>query len=158
MSLKVCDNCGKQFDRDNRHRSRNKHYFCCKEFAYEFKIKKQFVKCDWCGKPIYKKRSDIERSTHNFCNRGCYLDFVNFEKAGAYNQIVAGKCLYRSLVEIRIGRTLSSDEQVHHIDGNHRNHRPENLVVVTRSEHSKIHAPMKERDKLGRFIKKKSNA
>lgn len=56
---------------------------------------------------------------------------------------------------MKIGRELSSGEQVHHIDGNHTNNSADNLMVVTKSEHMKIHAGMKRRDKSGCFVKEK---
>jgi len=117
-------------------------------------VKKIYVSCDWCGNPIYKKRSDVARNEHNFCDYGCYIDYVNFEKAGADNQMISGEKLYRRLAEMKIGRKLQENEDVHHIDGNHLNNDFANLKVVTASEHMKIHASQKERDCHGRFIKK----
>ena len=76
------------------------------------------------------------------------------EAPQAYNQRVAGEVLYRYIAGRKIGRSLSSTEEVHHIDGNHMNNDPENLAVVSKSEHARRHATGKERDKHGRFIKK----
>ena len=152
-SLKICDNCGQQFEYRGRHKKRNHHFFCCPECGFAFKEKRIYVNCDWCGKPILKKRSDVARNKHNFCNPGCYIDFINFSNAGAPNQKVSGQILYRKLAEMKIGRQLTPDEEVHHIDGNHLNNSPENLEVVTASEHSKIHAGQKARDQHGRFTK-----
>ena len=153
-SLRTCDNCGKIFEYRGNHKKRNEHFFCCPECSYEFKVKKIYVSCDWCGNPIYKKRSDVARNEHNFCDYGCYIDYVNFEKAGADNQMISGEKLYRRLAEMKIGRKLLENEAVHHIDGNHLNNDFANLKVVTASEHMKIHASQKERDCHGRFIKK----
>lgn len=153
--IKICANCGKEFEYKGHHTSRNKHFFCCTECVYEFKNVQMLVNCDWCGKPFYKKRSAVARTKHNFCDHNCYRDFINFEQAGATNQIVDGKCLYRKLAEIKIGRPLQSNEEVHHIDGNHENNNPDNLKVLTASEHSKLHAAMKRRDSHGRFTKQR---
>ena len=70
----------------------------------------------------------------------------------AYN-IRAPKCTYKMsyqarkngrehqiIAEIMIGRPLKPNEVVHHIDGNKRNNDANNLIVVTRSEHIRIHA------------------
>jgi len=46
------------------------------------------------------------------------------------HRLVAGKKLHRP---------LSSNEIVHHIDGNKLNNKPSNLQVVTKSEHWRIH-------------------
>lgn len=112
------------------------------------------ILCDWCGKPIYKKRSDVARNKHNFSDYGCYIDFINFEQAGAVNQKVSGEAAYRKLAEMKIGRHLQEDEEVHHIDRNHCNNIFANLEVLTASEHSKIHAAQKVRDSLGKFTKR----
>jgi hypothetical protein len=46
---------------------------------------------------------------------------------------------HRLVMESILGRKLTDDEVVHHIDGNKQNNAPENLVVLTRSEHARIH-------------------
>lgn len=47
--------------------------------------------------------------------------------------------LHRHIASIKIGRWLSTEEHVHHIDENKLNNAPDNLEVLTRSEHSKRH-------------------
>lgn len=46
---------------------------------------------------------------------------------------------HRAVMEKHLGRKLSRDEHVHHIDGDRTNNDISNLVVLTRGEHSKIH-------------------
>lgn len=150
---KVCDNCGKKFISRDRHGSRNRHHFCSRECGWNFKIKQILVRCDWCGKLFKKKRSDIARSGHNFCSHGCYLDYINLQCAGSKNQRVCGEVLYRYLAGKKMGRELTTQEEVHHRDGNHFNNAIDNLSVVSKSEHARIHAARKERDSHGRFVK-----
>lgn len=45
------------------------------------------------------------------------------------------------LMELKIGRKLTSDENVHHIDGNRSNNDYSNLLLLTRIEHSCLHNP-----------------
>jgi len=50
-----------------------------------------------------------------------------------------GKPEHVFFAEQVLGRELRPDEVVHHIDRNKRNNSLDNLVVMTRSEHSKLH-------------------
>lgn len=51
-----------------------------------------------------------------------------------------GRPLHDVIAEIKIGRKLEKGEHVHHIDGNKQNNEPENLQVLTASEHMRLHA------------------
>lgn len=46
---------------------------------------------------------------------------------------------HRYIMEQYLGRKLRKDEVVHHKDGNKRNNDIENLVLMSRSEHSREH-------------------
>lgn len=46
---------------------------------------------------------------------------------------------HRAVMEAHLGRTLSSDEVVHHKNGNKKDNRLENLEVMTRAEHIREH-------------------
>ena len=54
---------------------------------------------------------------------------------------VAGKAksVHTLIMEQILGRPLEENEIVHHINGNKRDNRPENLQVMTRSEHAVLH-------------------
>lgn len=50
------------------------------------------------------------------------------------------KYYHRVIVEQYIGRKLQSDEMVHHIDCNKNNNDIHNLVVLSKSDHTKVHS------------------
>lgn len=61
--------------------------------------------------------------------------------AGHYYKSERGRCIpvHRQVAERLAGRQLDPDEVVHHINGNGMDNRPENLRIMTRSQHSTIH-------------------
>lgn len=50
------------------------------------------------------------------------------------------KYLHRLIVEEQLGRELKITEQVHHIDHDKLNNSPDNLIVLTPSQHAKYHS------------------
>ncbi|MFA4826469.1 MAG: HNH endonuclease [Methanoregula sp.] len=46
---------------------------------------------------------------------------------------------HRLVMEKKIGRFLLRKEHVHHINHNNQDNRPENLMILSRGEHSRIH-------------------
>lgn len=50
---------------------------------------------------------------------------------------------HRMVAESKIGRKLQKGEHVHHINGDKLDNRPENLMVLSASEHVKLHAKMR---------------
>lgn len=76
-----------------------------------------------------------------------YVEITMGEHKGRLEHIV--------VMEDIIGRRLYSNECVHHIDHNRSNNAPENLVLMTRSEHARLHAiensENRQRDAAGRY-------
>lgn len=83
-------------------------------------------------------------------------------KANGYVEITRGENKFRSvhvvIMENRIGRRLRKDETVHHIDGDRSNNDENNLALITRSGHARLHriqdamaGKFRERDENGRF-------
>lgn len=52
---------------------------------------------------------------------------------------VFGDFEHRRVARVKIGRELQPNEVVHHIDGNKRNNNPNNLQVMTRADHMRLH-------------------
>lgn len=51
---------------------------------------------------------------------------------------------HRMVAESLLGRKLSSQEHVHHIDRNRKNNEPHNLLVLNASIHTKLHVAMRK--------------
>lgn len=112
--------------------------------------------CSYCQKEFdtykcYEKRN----RKHRFCSKMCEASFKrlgnsNLAWSGGYISIsngykyimVDGKQVeeHRLVMERHIGRKLKKDEVVHHINGAKLDNRIENLQLLTRSEHQKLHA------------------
>jgi hypothetical protein len=60
-----------------------------------------------------------------------YVEFTRGDEKGRSVHVV--------LMERRIGRRLLSDEVVHHIDGDRANNHPNNLALMTRAAHARLH-------------------
>jgi hypothetical protein len=58
---------------------------------------------------------------------------------------------HRFVAEKTIGRYIKKNEHVHHVNGNKLDNRPENLQVLTVSEHMKLSAKERKRKKNGKF-------
>ena len=55
-------------------------------------------------------------------------------------EIEGKRCFeHRYMMERKLGRKLGKNECVHHINGNKRDNRLENLEVISRSEHNRAH-------------------
>jgi hypothetical protein len=55
------------------------------------------------------------------------------------------------IMEEKLGRSVSKDEQIHHIDENKKNNDPQNLMLLSCSEHAKLHG--KQKKKKGKYLK-----
>lgn len=75
--------------------------------------------------------------------------YDGYEYVSSHNNRYA---THRHVMSSLIGRPLTSDEVVHHKDGNTLNNHPDNLELHTRSSHMKLHNSSKSRDDLGRFV------
>lgn len=162
---KICKNCGCEFS-SNRKRKiycSKKCYDAAKnKRRYEkrgcLRSGESLPKCKECGKEFVPSRYN-----QTFCSNSCsgksrktYLTIPDclqdasrkldknigyvrvycpmHPKANTWGYVYE----HRLIAEGIIGRHLKKDEHVHHINGKRWDNRPENLKVMSSSEHSKI--------------------
>lgn len=87
-----------------------------------------------------KLRLRVGSKNHNWRNgltitKSGYLQFTNSSCNGEHRN----KLLHIIICEHKYNRKLIKGEHVHHIDGNKLNNNPNNLIILSASEHAKIH-------------------
>ena len=108
------------------------------------------VVCEFCNHKF--NISPYRRETAKYCSRSCHgkarlPQFAEFrfrptgKPKHTYKQMkVDGKVVrvHRYLMEQYLGRKLDRDEHVHHINGNSRDNRIENLMVIGNADHQRL--------------------
>jgi endogenous inhibitor of DNA gyrase (YacG/DUF329 family) len=113
---------------------------------------KRIVKdCPQCGNEYWHWRSRPLK----FCSARCYgLHKRSTGNPRRYVLLIRnGKCIteHRWFMQEHLGRKLTRSEHVHHLNGNPRDNRIENLTIISASQHAKLHGNWNTR-RLGKEI------
>jgi hypothetical protein len=94
--------------------------------------------CVACG-----KNYEAWRKNQKLCS-SCYQEMTELKSLDkASNNYIftkeSGRTAHRDLAELLLGRKLNTNEVVHHMDHNPKNNSPENLLVLSRVWHNRLH-------------------
>lgn len=110
------------------------------------------LNCIVCKKEFYVPQYRAKKQCTKYCSRSClakkhlapYVKIHGFKKVGqpihTYKEInVNGRRIkeHRYIMEQHLGKKLTRNDHVHHINGNPHDNRIENLEVLSNSEHQK---------------------
>ena len=154
--LVMCEQCGKEFESRADMKSR----FCSRECYYESMRGETLYPhiCKTCGKEYKNPKRESTYCSVKCQNLGKYGANHPLYKGGhiindhGYEEILMDRGgyipLHRKVVEDAIGRHLERCEHIHHINEDIRDNRLENLVILTASEHKRIHHYLKGNGKM----------
>jgi DNA-directed RNA polymerase subunit RPC12/RpoP len=131
-----CQFCGKEFEAY----ASAKRKFCSIECSYKYMSKKHNPK----GYPRKPHLSELNRKLNKTrmtddVKAKLTLSHMGTGEGKSYPKI-KGRHIHRVVAEMKLGRPLSSEEVVHHIDGDKNNNDPKNLMVLpSQKEHARLH-------------------
>lgn len=165
MLEKQCNICRKNMFTTEKRLAEGRGKYCSRKCQFNSMTRGLIVKCAICDKEINKKLS--QKRKRHYCSKECRAvgysrydskrivkwvkDNSGFDKGilGKNGKTISydgyhiynGIKVHRLIMEKHIGRKLLPTEIVHHINFDKFDNRIENLQIVSRSEHNKIHKP-----------------
>lgn len=153
-----CPNCNKSFSKHiSPSEIESSKRYCSKEcsrISVGLSIRNgETRKCSFCNKDFYSRKSQDRRGYINkYCSLKCRIGNKKGNFTDGFYLSSDGYCVmsktpdgrkqikyHRYLMECHIGRKLKPTEIVHHINEDKLDNSINNLQIVSRSEHNKIH-------------------
>lgn len=132
---KSCEFCGRSFRRMACELTRGRGRFCSRKCLYASRSNGVEIACSKCGTPCRRKRSEVAENI--YCSQACYKASRSAILKG-YKEI-GSEHEHRIVAAVKLGRSLTSSDIVHHEDEVKLNNSPDNLLVTDRPMHAKIH-------------------
>lgn len=148
-----CEQCRKYFKKYAHHLKYNKlnghKTFCSTTCSNEYKKTGILIKCANCEKQVWKTKAVLKRSKSGkyFCSKHCATIVNNTVYKSAENNPnwAGGNSSYRKIALNAYGSfcrvcnySIEAILEVHHIDGNRKNNKLENLMVLCPTHHKEI--------------------
>lgn len=130
-------------------------------------MKKEITKCICCNKQLIRSYGESVRDwvPRKYCSHACYHKHYvgpihyNYKTGtktrpdGYIRDSKTDEYIHRKIMKNKLGRSLDKNEVVHHINGNTSDNRIENMILLTNSEHRKLHVRTQRRNEYGDFKK-----
>jgi len=137
---KQCPVCGKMFLPKS---SRQK--FCSQKCVAKNRTTSIVVYCEYCGKKITRTARQLENSKRHFCSYKCFLKDMRKNNGG--KPLRVSKQMRETVLvatdnkcSICGKRPIPPDSlEIHHINGNPRDNRLENIIALCKSCHRRAH-------------------
>lgn len=112
--------------------------FCSQECLSEYRRHGSKLFCFTCGKEFYRRFGEQGETKKPFCSIKCYQSWRSGKRT-CYKKIGA-KHEHRIIAESMLRRPLKRGEIVHHINGDKKDNRIKNLMVLpSQADHAAIH-------------------
>ncbi len=154
-----CNNCNISFDAKPYHIRLGQGKYCSSTCQYKGAMNGKNLECEICDKKIYRTRGQLNRTKSGkmFCGKSCQAKWRNKVYSGPRHKLWnGGASVYKRVMknknELKICKFCRIEDKrvmaIHHIDKNHMNNDPDNLVWLCHNCHYLVHHDRLEAQKI----------